>query len=158
MRYDTANGPGIRTTLFVSGCNHKCEGCHNPETWDENSGKLFSGATINEIIASLAYHYINGLSISGGDPLHPSNRSQVSMLAHIIKYTYPSKSIWLWTGYLYEDIKDLPIMEYVDVLVDGPFILSKRDITLPYSGSTNQRVIDVKKTRELGDIVLYKHE
>lgn len=154
--YDIANGKGIRTTLWTSGCSHRCNGCHNPNTWDPNSGTLFTINTINEIIESLSPSYIRGVTLSGGDPLYPDNRSMIEMLCKRIRDVYKdTKDIWMWTGYLYEDVKDLPLMKYIDVLVDGPFILEERDITHPYHGSSNQRVIDVNKSRELGKIVLY---
>lgn len=154
-KFDTANGPGIRTTLWVSGCSHYCKGCHNPQTWDPDSGNLFTIDTLAEIRNSLEPDYIAGLTISGGDPLYPDNIAMILFLVKYIKQFYPNKSIWMWTGYLYEDIKGYSILDYVDVLVDGPFILEQRDITLSYRGSPNQRVIDLHKTREKGDVVLW---
>lgn len=155
VKFDTANGPGIRTTLFVSGCSHHCKGCHNSNTWDENTGQPFTDETICEILNSLDHPYIKGLSISGGDPLLPSNRDDVLKILAFVNSALPTKDIWMWTGYTYEEIKDLDILDHVDVLVDGPFILEKRDITHPYHGSSNQRVIDVRKSKELGGVVLW---
>lgn len=153
--FDTANGPGIRSTLWVSGCNHQCKGCQNPETWDKNSGNLFTNDTMDQILDSLRYPYIRGLTISGGDPLYPSNRGTVTDIVKKVKEIYPDKDIWVWTGYLYKEVHHLDIMNYIDVLVDGPFILEQRDITLPYSGSPNQKVINVKESLSSGRIILY---
>lgn len=156
IKYDIANGLGIRVTLFVSGCTHHCEGCHNPQTWDINSGEEFTDDTLNTIIEALSPDYIRGLTLSGGDPLHPANRSAILSLVMTIKSIYPDKDIWLWTGYLYENMKSLLIFNYIDVLVDGPFLLDQRDITLKYRGSPNQRVIDIKKSLDSDSIVLYE--
>lgn len=153
--FDTANGPGIRSTLWVSGCNHQCKGCQNPETWDKDSGNLFTNDTMDQILDSLRYPYIRGLTISGGDPLYPSNRGTVTDIAKKVKEIYPDKDIWVWTGYLYKEVCHLDIMNYIDVIVDGPFILEQRDITLPYSGSPNQKVINVKESLSSGRIILY---
>lgn len=154
-KFDTANGPGIRTTLWVSGCSHYCKGCHNPQTWDPDSGNLFTIDTLAEIRNSLEPDYIAGLTLSGGDPLYPDNIAMILFLVKYIKQFYPNKSIWMWTGYLYEDIRSYSILDYVDVLVDGPFILEQRDITLAYRGSPNQRVIDVKKSRLANQVILW---
>lgn len=154
-KFDTANGVGIRSVLWVSGCSHKCKGCHNPETWDPNSGKKFTEDTMEELLESLSPDYISGLTISGGDPFYVDNRFVVFAIVYKVKTLYPKKSIWLYTGYKFEDIKDYDILKYIDVLVDGEFILNKKDITLPYCGSTNQRVIDVVKTLDSNEIVLY---
>ena len=142
-KFDTANGPGIRSVLWVSGCIHNCPGCHNPQTHDITSGQLFTTNTLNELLDSIKSPHIKGVTFSGGDPLHPANRDEITSIAKKIKETYPTKDIWLYTGYLYEDIKSLEVMNYIDVLVDGKFILDQRDITLLYRGSHNQRVIDV---------------
>lgn len=155
-RFDTANGPGIRTVLWVAGCNHHCLGCHNQNTWDPNAGSQFHTKVLDDIVESLAPPYISGLTISGGDPLYPDNRTTMTGILSHIKSIYPNKSIWLYTGYKYEDIKDLPLLDYVDVLVDGEFILDQRDITLLFRGSPNQRLIDMDKTRLLGGVVLWQ--
>ena len=157
-RYDTANGPGIRTVLWVSGCSHHCKGCHNPMTWDPDRGTLFTLNTLDEIIESISPPYISGITFSGGDPLYPDNREEITIAAKFIKSSLPNKSIWLYTGYLYEEVKDLDIMDYIDVLIDGEFILEQRDITLLYRGSPNQRVIDVQSSINHNKLILYKGE
>lgn len=139
-----SNGLGWRVVLWVSGCSHKCEGCHNPETWDPNSGKLFTVKELRKIIEFLDKPYIKGLTLSGGDPLMPENRAGVLQLVKAVKDNCPTKDIWLYTGYEYSKIKDLDILNYVDVVVDGEFILSERDITLPFRGSRNQKIIDLR--------------
>lgn len=154
-KFDIANGPGIRTVLWVAGCNHRCRGCHNPETWDPTAGTAFHTSVLDEIVESLSHPYIAGLTVSGGDPLYPDNRITITSILSHIKELYPDKSIWVWTGYLYEDVKDLLIMDYIDVLVDGPFILEDRDITLKYKGSPNQRVIDVRRSKLYNDTILW---
>lgn len=150
MRYhkiskaDIANGPGVRVVLWVSGCEHHCEGCHNPETWSLYSGKLFDEKAKQELFESLNKPYIQGLTISGGDPLHPLNRSHVIALVNELKDKFPSKDIWVYTGYYAtkDTIRDLNC----DVIVDGPFMKDLKDITLRWRGSSNQRIIDVKKS------------
>lgn len=155
-KFDTSNGPGIRTVLWTQGCPHHCKGCHNPDTWDPDKGGLVVTGTLTTILDSLAPDYIRGLTISGGDPLAPYNRFEVGVISDIVKTIYPNKDIWIWTGYLWEEVKDLEVMDYIDVLVDGPFILEQRDITHPYHGSPNQRVIDVQKSKALNKVVLYQ--
>lgn len=150
---DIANGPGWRVSLFVSGCRRHCDGCFNKEAWDFNYGQEFTWETLHEIERLLSDPNVSGLSILGGDPFEPENREWVEALCAYLKHNLPGKSIWVWTGYMWEDLKDLPIMNYIDVLVDGPFVEAQKDLRLPYSGSTNQRVIDVK--RSLGSE--YKH-
>ena len=136
-----SNGIGWRVVLWVSGCTHHCEGCHNSETWDFNSGKLFTKTELHKILDFLSKPYIKGLTLTGGDPLALQNRDEILNIVKVVKGEYPEKDIWLYTGYEYEEIKDLEILKYVDVLVDGRFILSQRDITLPFRGSTNQKII-----------------
>lgn len=153
---DIANGPGVRVSLFVSGCRNRCKGCFQPETWDFNYGEKFTKDMYIEIDDALSEGYIEGLSILGGDPFEPENIEVITDLCKFIKTFSPCKTIWIYTGYLYEDLKDLEIMEYIDVLVDGPFIESKKDISLQFRGSSNQRIIDVKKTRRSGTITLWK--
>lgn len=152
---DSANGPGVRAVLWLAGCNHHCPGCHNPETWDPTMGQPFTDETMNELLSSLSEPYIKGLTLSGGDPLFPDTREITQLIVKTCKEKLPNKDIWLWTGYLWEDIKELELMRYIDVVVDGPFIMAKKDMRLPYSGSTNQRVIDVQKSRVTNGIVLY---
>lgn len=160
MRYgkinktDIANGPGVRVSLFVSGCRNRCKGCFNPETWSFDYGELFTMRTIEEILEALSPDYIAGLSILGGDPFESENILGVLELCYEAKRLYPDKTIWIYTGYLYEDFKDLPIMEYIDVLVDGPFIEALKDISLKFKGSSNQRIIDVQASRSSGSVKL----
>lgn len=141
---DMKNGDGLRTVLWVSGCEHRCEGCHNPVTWDADCGVDFDEDAMNEIISLSDKPYISGLTLSGGDPLYPKNRDKITEIAKLFKEKFPDKTIWLYTGYTYEDIKDLPVMEYIDILVDGKFIKELADIKLHWRGSSNQRIIDVK--------------
>ena len=152
---DMNNGEGFRVVLWVAGCNHHCLNCHNPETWNEKAGRPFTEETKEELFKLLSKDYIDGLTLSGGDPLFPNNRELLTELCKEVKEKFPNKNIWCWTGYLYEQVKDLPIMEYIDVLVDGPYIDSQRDITLNWKGSPHQRVIDVQKTRKENKIVLF---
>ena len=156
-KVDIANGPGCRTVLWVSGCNHECKGCHNPQTWDCNVGVEFNNNSLNELLDSLEPDYIAGLTFSGGDPLYPKNRNTVMDIAKRVKEKYPQKNIWLWTGYLWDEIKDISGLENIDVVVDGPYIEEQRNILLPYSGSMNQRVLDCKKSLELKHPVLYNN-
>ena len=139
-----SNGIGWRVVLWVSGCEHHCEGCHNPETWDYNSGKPFGKRELHKILDFMSKPYVKGLTISGGDPLAPQNRDEILSILKVVKEEFPDKDIWLYTGYNYEDVCDLDILKYVNVLVDGKFILSQRDITLPFRGSLNQRIIKLK--------------
>ena len=145
MRYhnitkdDMLNGDGLRVVLWVAGCGHHCKGCQNPITWDPNGGIPFDDAAKAEIFEQLDKDYISGITFSGGDPLHEANRADVTALAKEIKERYPKKDIW----------------DYTDVVVDGRFILAQRDVTLEWKGSPNQRVIDVKKTRARGEVVLF---
>lgn len=152
---DMNNGEGFRVVLWAAGCNHHCFNCHNLETWDKKAGQLFTEETKEDLFELLSKDYIDGLTLSGGDPLFPSNREPLTELCKEVKEKFPNKTIWCWTGYLYEQVKDLPIMECIDVLVDGPYIDSQRDITLNWRGSQNQRVIDVQKTRKENKIVLF---
>jgi len=152
MRYhnitkdDMRNGDGLRVVLWVSGCSHCCACCHNPETWDPAAGLLFDEAAKQEIIDQLSQSYISGLTISGGDPLHAVNRLDVRELISEIKERFPHKTIWLYTGELWENIYQETMLRNVDVLVDGEFDESTKDVKLLWKGSANQRVIDVQKT------------
>ena len=151
MRYhnitkdDMLNGDGLRVVLWVAGCGHHCKGCQNPITWDPNGGIPFDDAAKAEIFEQLDKDYISGITFSGGDPLYEANRADVTALAKEIKERYPKKDIWVYTGYEWESVCDLELMDYTDVVVDGRFILAQRDVTLEWKGSQNQRVIDVKK-------------
>lgn len=161
MRYhditkcDMKNGDGLRTVLWVAGCSHKCPGCHNPITWDPNDGIAFDQAAKEEIFEELSKEYVSGITLSGGDPLFPGNRDAVAELIGEIKARFPEKTIWLYTGYLWEDVKDLPGISQVDVLVDGPYVEALRDTTLHWKGSSNQRVIDVPSTLRAGQVILW---
>ena len=152
------NGVGLRTVLWVSGCEHKCKGCQNPCTWDPNSGEDFTSEKKELLYKYLDNKYIKGITFSGGDPLHPNNRGEVGKLILDIKANYPSKDIWLYTGYTWEEVKELNLdfLRYIDVLVDGRFILKERDINLRWCGSSNQRVIDVKESLKKGKIILFE--
>lgn len=152
MRYhnitkdDMLNGDGLRVVLWVSGCTHCCKGCQNPITWDVNGGVLFDDAAKQEIFEQLDKPYISGITFSGGDPLHSANRMDVRALMAEIREKYPDKTIWLYTGDVWENVMHYPMMRYVDVLVDGEFMIEKRDVKLMWKGSSNQRVIDVQKS------------
>jgi anaerobic ribonucleoside-triphosphate reductase activating protein len=144
---DIANGPGVRVSLFVSGCRNRCKGCFNPETWDFNFGKKFTLSTLTDILIGLEKPYISGLTILGGDPLEPENLPTVTAICRTIKTINSDKSIWIYTGYLYEDFQNLELFDYVDVVIDGKFIESQKDISLQFRGSRNQKIIDVKQSK-----------
>lgn len=150
---DIIDGDGVRVTLFVSGCPHRCKGCHNPESWDAFSGKEFTEETIERIEKLLDRDFVDGLTLSGGDPLFFQNRSEITKLCKRIKEKFPQKTIWLYTGYEYEEVKALEVFDYVDVVVDGPFKIDLRDVSLAFRGSPNQRIIDVKKSKKQEKIV-----
>lgn len=150
-----ANGTGIRVVLWVSGCSLHCRGCHNPETWNVHSGKPFDDKAKQELFDALDKPYIQGITFSGGHPLENENITEVYNLCKEIKEKFPTKDIWLYTGWSFEDIHSYLIMKYIDVLVDGSYIEEQRDLTIKWRGSRNQRVIDVKKTLKENQIVLY---
>ena len=162
MRYqnitkdDMLNGAGLRVVLWVAGCSHCCKECHNPITWDPNGGLEFDEAAKQEIFTELRKDYVHGITFSGGDPLHINNALDVAELAKEIREKFPNKSIWLYTGGLWEEVKDMRVIPYLDVLVDGEFEVEKKDVNKHWAGSTNQRVIDVKRTLEEGNVVLYE--
>lgn len=157
MRYhnitkdDMLNGDGLRVVLWVAGCSHCCKGCHNPVTWDPDGGLLFDEEVKQEIFDQLDKSYISGLTFSGGDPLHTANRAGVQKFAKEVKERYPEKTIWLYTGALWEQIYEDPVMQYLDVVVDGEFIQAQKDNTLLWKGSKNQRVIDVQASLAQAD-------
>ena len=161
MRYhnitkdDMLNGDGLRNVLWVSGCDHCCKDCQNPITWDPNGGLVFDAEAKEELYEVLGRDYISGLTLSGGDPLYATNRDEILKLVKEVKEKFPTKTIWMYTGFLWESIKDLEIMNYIDVLVDGEFEVDKKDVQLFWRGSANQRVIDVPKTKESGEVVLH---
>ena len=152
---DIADGPGVRVSLFVSGCRHHCKGCFNKETWDFGYGKPYTKETEDEIIRLLAPSYIQGLTLLGGEPFEPENQEELAGLLKRVRETYPDKDIWCYTGYLYD--VDLPeggrvhtevteeMLSYIDVLVDGEFIEEEKDVTLVFRGSRNQRIIELGK-------------
>ena len=166
--YDIANGPGIRLSLFVSGCTHHCKGCFNPETWDFNYGKPFTDETEDYIIKQLGYDFYQGMTLLGGEPMEPPNQRRLLPLVKRFKETYPEKDLWCFSGYLFdseilgkfakemEETKEL--LKYIDVLVDGEFMIDKKNITLLFKGSSNQRTIDVQKSLQSGSIVLWNPE
>ena len=161
-KYDIANGPGCRTTIWVTGCSIKCPGCFNSEIQDPNTGNLFTDETLEFIIKSLEPEYINGFTFLGVDPLHPNNADECARIAKAIKEKYgKDKDVWLWTGYSFENVKDKEVFKYVDICVDGPFLAEKYDISLKYAGSSNQRVIDVQRSLAEGRTIeseIYKNK
>lgn len=154
-KHDMLNGEGLRVVLWVSGCEHRCDECHNVITWDINCGLDFDEAAENEIFDELSKEYIAGITFSGGDPLHMLNRDEIGNLIYKIKNKFPDKNIWIYTGYLWEDVCELPYIKEADVLVDGRFIKDMKDKNLYWRGSSNQRVIDIKETFKTGKIVNY---
>ena len=155
-KMDISNGPGIRVSIFMQGCTFKCKNCFNPETHNFNDGKEFTENTINKIIELGSQEYIEGLSILGGEPMHPNNIEGTTKLAKKFKEKYPNKTIWVWTGYLFDEyLKDKEVLHYIDVLVDGQYKDELFNPTLKWRGSENQRVIDVKKTLKNNQIVLF---
>ena len=162
---DIANGPGVRISLFVSGCTHRCKGCFNEVAWDFDYGQPFTQETIEEILNMLAPPHIAGITLLGGEPFEPQNQPALLDLLRQIKLKMPEKSIWAFSGYLFE--KDIlagrlgpkeitqEFVSYLDVLVDGPFVLEKKDLMLRFRGSSNQRLIDVKASLQTGTTVLW---
>lgn len=161
MRYhnitkdDMLNGDGLRVVLWVSGCSHCCKDCQNPLTWDPNGGVPFDGKAKEELFKELGKSYVSGITFSGGDPLHLSNQLEVEELAREIRAQFPEKTIWLYTGSLWEEICHLSILKYVDVLVDGEYECEKRDTRLHWRGSSNQRVINVQESLAAEDVILH---
>lgn len=157
---DIANGPGVRVSLFVSGCRNQCPGCFNPETWDFKYGKEFTGYTLKELVNLIDNPHVRGLSILGGDPFEPENIEVVYEICKFMKFLRPYKDIWVWTGYdfIEDDLINHPIMQYIDVIVDGKFEESLKDLRLKYAGSSNQRVIDVSKSVERGCAIRWEDE
>jgi anaerobic ribonucleoside-triphosphate reductase activating protein len=162
MRYNTvrqldiANGPGCRVSLFIQGCSFNCPGCFNTIARDFDGGKEFTAQTLEAIFALAEPSHISGLSILGGEPLHPRNREDTLKLAREFKKKYPDKTVWLWTGYLLEEVFEDLVDSGIDVVVDGRFIEEQKDLRLKYRGSANQRVIDLKETIRTGDLILYE--
>ena len=162
---DIANGEGVRVSLFVSGCTHHCKGCFNAETWDFNFGREFTDEVLSEVIDALRPDYIMGLSLLGGEPFEPQNQRVLVGLLREVKSLFPKKDVWCYTGYLLDkellndsrarcEVTD-EMLSMIDVLVDGEFKQEQKDISLKFRGSSNQRIIDVKKSLQSGEIVLY---
>ena len=154
---DISNGPGVRVSIFMQGCEFHCKNCFNPETWDFKKGKEFTDQTISRVLELSSKDHIAGLSILGGEPMHPENVEGTLKLAKAFKEKYPNKTIWVWSGFLFDkDLKDKEVLNYIDVLVDGTFKIDLFDPTLRWKGSSNQRVIDVKKSLKNKKVVLYE--
>lgn len=163
---DIANGPGVRVTLFVSGCTNHCENCFQPQTWDFHYGKPFTSETEEKIIALLEPTYIRGLTLLGGEPFEPENQRVLLPFIKKIREKYPKKDIWMFSGFIWEELHTdgaYPrcevtddILKLIDVLVDGRYVDRLRNISLRFRGSENQRLIDVKKTLETGDVTLWE--
>ena len=161
---DIANGPGVRVTLFVSGCTHHCKGCFQPETWDFSYGSPFTEAVREEVLRLLAPDYIRGLTLLGGEPFEPANQAGLLPLLQEVRIRYPSKTVWAFSGYTLEQIRSgtlgppsvtEEILSCVDVLVDGPFVESLKNLQLRFRGSSNQRLIDLRQTLAAGTVVLW---
>lgn len=152
---DVLNGDGVRVVLWLSGCSHFCKGCHNQITWDKNSGLLFDQNAKQELFDALNSDDIDGITFSGGDPLFCDNREEVGALIKEISTKFKGKTVWLYTGFLWEDIKDLWFIPYIDVIVDGRFEIDKLDNSLLWKGSSNQRVINVKQSLKCNKVVLH---
>ena len=161
---DIANGPGVRVSLFVSGCTHRCPGCFNAEAWDFDYGKPFDGAVVDELLGLLEPDYVKGLSLLGGEPFEPQNQAALVELLRKVREKYPNKTVWCYSGYTLEQLRGESrarceytdeMLSMIDVLVDGRFVMEKKNIRLRFRGSENQRLIDLNKTREAGEIVLW---
>ena len=161
---DIATGEGVRVSLFVSGCTHHCKNCFNPETWDFNYGKIFTEEVQNSIIKELSHDHYNGLTLLGGEPMEPANQKGLLNFVKRVKETYPNKTIWCYSGYLFDTELLSPsrahcpwtreLLSYIDILVDGEFKEELKDITLRFKGSSNQRIIDVQKSLKENEVIL----
>ena len=164
--FDIADGEGVRTALFVSGCTNRCKGCFQPETWDFNYGEPFTKEVEDKILDSLEPYYVDGLTLLGGEPMEPSNQAALLPFLRRVRERYPEKSIWCFTGFVLEDDllkggrKHTPctdeLLSMIDILVDGPYVEDLRNIMLQFRGSENQRVIDMKKTLQQGKVVIWE--
>lgn len=167
-KFDVANGVGVRVSLFVSGCTHHCKGCFNEEAWDFNYGEKFTEVQKEEIIQALSPKHIKGFSLLGGEPFEPENRPAVYDLLKAINQTYPEKTVWCYSGYLYDSYMKNGIhadpetvqgmLECIDILVDGKFVEELKDLSLRFKGSSNQRIIDVKASQKANEIILWKED
>ena len=165
MRYNTirkmdvSNGPGVRVSIFMQGCAFHCFNCFNPDTWDFNGGKDFTDEVIERVLEVSSPDYIKGLSVLGGEPMHPLNIEGTTRLIKAFKAAYPEKNVWVWSGFLFDrDLFDKEVMKYIDVLVDGQYKDELHDFRLEWRGSSNQRVIDVPASLERGEVVSYLEE
>ena len=163
MRYakiremDISNGTGVGVSIFFQGCHFHCKNCFNPETWDFEKGKEFTDETIERVLELCGNENITGLSILGGEPMHPTNIEGTTKLAKAFKQKYPEKTLWAWSGFLFDKwVKDKEVAKYLDVLVDGQYVDELRNPMLRWKGSSNQRVIDVQKSLKKGEVVLYE--
>ena len=163
-KLDVANGEGIRTTLFVSGCRNHCERCFQPETWAFDYGKPFTEETVQALLDSLKPSYVNGITLLGGEPFEPENQRELVKLLRRVRAEYPQKNVWSYSGYTLEELRGdghphcevtEEMLSMIDVLVDGRFVEALKDIALKFRGSSNQRIIDVKKSLESGEAVIY---
>lgn len=161
---DISNGPGCRVSLFVAGCRRHCPGCFNQEAQDFDYGKKFTKDTVGELVGMLKPDYISGLSILGGEPLEPENMLDILALIQTVRYGFPQKTIWLYTGFTleellerdgYDRVQTLEILRCLDILVDSPFIEAQKNISLQFRGSENQRIIDIRKARAEGKLILW---
>ncbi len=162
---DIANGEGVRVTLFVSGCTNRCPGCFQPQTWDFSYGEPFTAETEEKILSMLAPEYINGLTLLGGDPFEPQNQRDLVPFVKRVRETYPRKNVWAFTGFTLEELHREgshprcevtdELLGMIDILVDGRFVEALKDIRLRFRGSSNQRIIDMNRTREVGEIILW---
>ena len=159
---DVANGPGVRVSLFVSGCPHRCPGCFNPETWDFQYGQGFGEEQVRSILDLLRPGYIRGLTLLGGEPMAPANQPEVLSLVRRVRQELPGRDIWCYTGYLFENLAagkvgnyGRALLEQLDVLVDGPFVIAQKNLGLRFRGSSNQRILEVRPSLERGEPVLW---
>jgi anaerobic ribonucleoside-triphosphate reductase activating protein len=156
-KIDIANGPGVRVSVFMQGCAFHCKNCFNKETWDFDGGKEFTDEVINHILELCSQDYISGLSILGGEPMHPKNIEGTTKLASAFKTKFPNKNLWVWSGFLFDqDLMDKKILQYIDVLIDGRYKDELHDPSLKWRGSSNQRVIDVQKSLKAQKVILYE--
>lgn len=155
---DISNGTGVRVSIFMQGCTFNCKNCFNPETHDFAGGEELTDEVIEKVLKYCEPDYIQGLSILGGEPMHPKNIEGTERLAKAFKEKFPNKTIWAWSGFLFENLKDKSVLKYIDVLVDGQFVDEKKDFRLKFRGSSNQRIIDVQKSLKENKIVIIPDE